>query len=148
MTLAVDGNNTIQQIKEKIQKMEDITPNKQHLVFMEKSLENNRTISDYNIQEGAMLRLEQEWDMQIFVVTRCNKTLLMDVLPIDSVAFLKAMIQQQVGIPPDQQLMISTIGELEDHRTLSDYNIKNWDTLHQLRMCPRLASELRGLPRC
>jgi ubiquitin C len=147
ITLDVKASDTVLRVKVKIEKMEDIMPNKQHLIFMEESLGNNCAISDYNIQEGAVLHLQIEWGMQILVVTRYNKTLLMDVVPVDTVGFLKAMIQHQEGIPPDQQVMISTAGLLEDDRTLSDYNIKEWDTVHQLRMCPQLASELRGLPR-
>ena len=94
--------------------MEDITPKKQHLVFMDESLGDDRAISDYNIQEGAVLHLQKEWGMQIFLKTLDNQTILMDVVPVDTVGFLKAMIQHQEDIPPDQQVMISTVGLLED----------------------------------
>jgi ubiquitin C len=147
ITLDVKASDTVLRIKTKIQEMEDITPNKQHLWIKEESLENNRAMSDYNIQEGADLHLQIEWGMQIFVVTRCNKTILMDVVPADPVRFLKAMIQHQEGIPLDKQVMISREGELEDDRTLADYNIQKGETLYQLTMCPRLASKLRRWPR-
>ena len=78
-------------------------PKKQHLVFMEESLVNNHAISDYNIQEGAVLPMQIEWGMQILVATWYNKSLPMDILPIDTIHVLKAMIQHQEGIPPDHE---------------------------------------------
>ena len=69
ITLDVKASDTVLRVKVKIEKMEDIMPNKQHLIFMEESLGNNRAISDYNIQEGAVLHLQIEWGMQILVAT-------------------------------------------------------------------------------
>jgi ubiquitin C len=129
ITLDVEASDTVLSIKTKIQEMENITPHQQHLVFMEESLGNNRAISDYNIQEGAVLVLDKEWGMQIVLKTIDNETILMDVMPVETVGFFKGMIQHKEGITPDQQVMISTVGLMEDERKLSDYNIQKWDTL-------------------
>ena len=130
ITLNVESSDTIHSVKIKIQAEEGISPDMQHLFFADRFLQDDLTLCDYNIQRESVLLLHLFRHMQVFVKTLGGKTISIEVEPSDRIEAVKFQIENKEDIPYWNQRLVFVSKQLEDGRTLGDYNIQKESTIY------------------
>lgn len=131
--LNVNPETSIESVKVEIQRRRDVPPGKQRLYFGVHELKEDRMLREYNIQKESTLylRVDDQCDsMTIHVLMPTGKMTTLDVFLSDDVYKIKLEIHDKDGIPPCEQYLLFDGKELEDGRTLNDFNIQKGSMLH------------------
>ena len=133
ITLNVKPKTSIKSVKVEIQRRRGVPPGKQRLHFGVHELKEDRMLSEYNIQKESTLHLrvdDQCGSMPIHVLMPSGEITTLDVLPNDDVLKIKFEIYDKDGLSPGHQYLLFDGKELEDGRTLNDFNIQKGSMLH------------------
>ena len=132
--LISESNNNIKDIKFQITKkyLESktiVSPNQQILFFNGKILEDNETLSYYNIKNKSMISLKIH--MNIFVELFNENIIILDVEPNETIERIKIKIKEQEDIPLDNQKYIVFYSrKVDDKENLSCLQIQNYSFLN------------------
>jgi ubiquitin len=137
ITLDTKSDMTVEHVKRTIHDSEGIPVGEQRLIFGGKQLEDGRTLADYNVTKEAtlFLVLRLRGGMQIFVKIVTGRTITLDAGSDMTVEHVKGLICDKEGISADQQRLVFERKQLEDGRTLADYNVTNEATLFLVLRC-------------
>eukprot|EP00529_Nitzschia_sp_RCC80_P026285 CAMPEP_0113461430 /NCGR_PEP_ID=MMETSP0014_2-20120614/11539_1 /TAXON_ID=2857 /ORGANISM="Nitzschia sp." /LENGTH=350 /DNA_ID=CAMNT_0000353195 /DNA_START=14 /DNA_END=1067 /DNA_ORIENTATION=- /assembly_acc=CAM_ASM_000159 len=132
VSIEVEEGESIEDVKAKISEKEGIPAEQQRLIFGGQQLQEGKSLEDYDVGDDATLHLvlRLRGGMQLFVKTLTGKTVSIEVEEGESIEDVKAKISEKEGIPAEQQRLIFGGQQLQEGKSLEDYDVGDDATLH------------------
>ena len=121
--------NTGYELIKQVQNNFDNYNSKYYLSYKNKILTSSDLLISSGIQDGDLIEIIDREIIQIFIKTLSGKPFTLNVGPYDTVKYVQFLIKLKEGIPIDQQRLIFNGQQLEENRSIADYNIQNDSSL-------------------
>lgn len=129
--LEVSSNELVDTLYAEVNRRARVPYHRQEIVYSGSILEIGTRISDYNVPHQATLAVNlRNYQMTVFLKTLTGQTIMITVTPRDTVAQVKAKIEQQEGIPVAKQRLIFVGNQLHDDHYFLDYRIEHESAVH------------------
>lgn len=148
LMIHVNYDSTVSELKLDIYHRSNVLPIDQILTFSGRELEDICILRDYKIFDRKTILLKSVIDInskqyvtyfrgEVFVKGLNGKTSTFEVEFDQTISELKQMIQKKLDIDPDDQRLIFTGSQLENQKSLREYKLEIYSTIH-------LCLKLRG----
>ena len=148
VTLEIDGSDTIESTKRKIEDKDGLPTYYQSLVYGGREMQNEKTLQDYQVGKASTLRMylriSATAEMKIRVKTHSGKTVSIKVGRQDTVEVVKKAIQAELRVPLGQQRLSFRRQQLENDVSLTHYGIQEGSELNLLVMIVITVKTLTG----
>ncbi|KAA6377357.1 MAG: putative Polyubiquitin, partial [Streblomastix strix] len=135
--LDIEKSSKIEQLKQKIEDLEDVPTEKQWLIYNSHELEDQHTIEEYNIPEESVIHLSVKRHMDsmlVFFESVSGKTVGLEVQNEDTMDSIRSRIEKQEGIRINQQIQHQFEGQkIDSKKKISDYKISQGSQLHLIQ---------------
>ena len=124
-----DLYNTVFEFLKYIGGISDTSRINYNMKYKNEKLDLDNLLIHSGIKNGDLIELEGKSTYKVYVKTLTGKIIIY-VEPFDTIHFAKCLINSTEGIPCDEQRLIFAGKQLEDNRTVVDYDILIESTFH------------------
>lgn len=129
--LEVSDNEQVDTLYAEVNRQARVPYHRQEIVYGDRVLEVGARINQYNVPDQATLLVNlRNYQVMVFLKTLTGQTIMLTVTPRDTVAQVKAMVEQQEGIPVAKQRLIFVGNQLHDDHYFLDYRIEHESAVH------------------